>query len=100
MSKSEICIVSLVIAFNCYSIMKRGKREEDIKYLNVFTKLSHIRLITLMVFVLLVSITNNPIITLIVSIGICLFAIVDIIYYLFYIKRLMSNVNKEMKDKL
>lgn len=100
MSKSEICIASLVIAFNCYSIMRRGERKENIKHLNVFAKLSHIRLITLMVFVLLVSITNNPVITLIVSIGVCLFAIVDIIYYLFEIKRLMSNVNKEIKDKL
>lgn len=100
MSRLEICIASITIALNCYIIMKRSERMEDVKNINVFVKLSNIRLITLMVFVLLVSITNNPNINLIVSIGVCLFAIVDIIYYLFEIKRLMSNVNKEIKDKL
>lgn len=100
MSRLEICIASLIIALNCYVIIKRGERRADIKYFYVFAKLSHMRIITLMVFILAVSITNASIITFIVTIGVCLFIIVDIIYYLFEIKRLMINVNKEMKDKL
>ena len=100
MSKLEICIASLVIALNCYVIIKRGERRADIKYLNVFAKLSHIRIVTLMVFILAVSIINASTITLIVTIGVCLFVLVDIIYYLFEIKRLMSNVDKKVKDNL